>query len=43
MNEDNIDPDNLERFNLPDSIISQLFEFTGSTGGDSGFILACVN
>ena len=43
MKEDNIDPENLERFNLPENIISQLFEFTGSTGGDSGFILAFVN
>lgn len=39
----NINPDNLEDFELPQSIISQLFEFSGSNGGDSGFILAYVN
>ena len=38
MNNENFDPNNLERFCLPESIINQLFEFTGSTGGDSGFI-----
>lgn len=43
MNEDFIDPENLSRFSLPESIISQLFELTGSGQGDSGFILAYVN
>lgn len=43
MNEEHIDPENLERFNLPENIITQLFEFSGSTGGDSGFILSYVN
>lgn len=43
MNEEHIDPENLERFNLPESMITQLFEFSGSTGGDSGFILSYVN
>ena len=43
MNDDFIDPENLSRFNLPESIISQLFEFTGSSSGDSGFILSFVN
>lgn len=43
MNEEHINPENLERFNLPESIITQLFEFSGSTGGDSGFILSYVN
>tara|TARA_B100000242_G_scaffold285338_1_gene249691 strand:- start:626 stop:907 length:282 start_codon:yes stop_codon:yes gene_type:complete len=43
MNEDFIDPDNLEKFQLPENIIRQLFEFTGSTNGDSGFILSFVN
>ena len=43
MNEENIDPENLGRFCLPESIVNQLFEFTGSTGGDSGFILSFVN
>jgi hypothetical protein len=43
MNEDFIDPDNLGKFHLPENIINQLFEFTGSSGGDSGFILSFVN
>lgn len=43
MNEDFIDPENLKEFQLPESIITQLFEFSGSTGGDSGFILSFVN
>ncbi len=41
MNE--IDPENLERFNLPEKMLSQIFECTGQTDGDSGFILAYVN
>jgi|TARA_B110000305_G_C19316492_1_gene576716 hypothetical protein len=43
MNDENIDPENLSEFNFPESILSQIFEFTGSTGGDSGFILTHVN
>lgn len=43
MNDDFIDPDNLGKFTLPENIINQLFEFTGSSGGDSGFILSFVN
>jgi|TARA_E500000178_G_C16556931_1_gene545580 hypothetical protein len=43
MNEEHIDPEKLEPFNLPENIITQLFEFSGSTGGDSGFILSYVN
>ena len=43
MSDDYIDPENLNKFNLPESILTQLFEFSGSTGGDSGFILSFVN
>ena len=43
MSDDYIDPENLNKFNLPESILTQLFEFTGSKGGDSGFILSFVN
>jgi hypothetical protein len=43
MSDDYIDPENLSKFNLPESILQQLFEFTGSTSGDSGFILSFVN
>jgi hypothetical protein len=37
------DPDNIEQFNIPASMIEQLFEFTGSTEDNRGFILAHVN
>lgn len=43
MSDDFIDPENLSEFNLPESILRQLFEFTGSSTGDSGFILSYVN
>lgn len=43
MSDEYIDPENLSKFNLPESILHQLFEFTGSTSGDSGFILSFVN
>ena len=43
MSEDFIDPENLGKFNLPENILHQLFEFSGSSGGDSGFILSYVN
>lgn len=41
--DENIDPENLNQFNIPDTVLSQLFEFTGHSDGDSGFILAYVN
>lgn len=43
MNDENLDPENLIEFNLPENILRQLFEFTGFTDGDSGFVLAYVN
>jgi len=43
MNDEFIDPENLSKFSLPESMLSQLFEFSGSSGGDSGFILSYVN
>jgi|TARA_B110000305_G_scaffold164784_1_gene182254 hypothetical protein len=43
MSEEFIDPDNLEKFHLPESVISLLFELSGSGKGDSGFILTYVN
>jgi len=43
MNDDEIDPENLEKFNLPENLLTQIFECTGKTDGDSGFILAYVN
>jgi len=43
MNPEEIDPENLDDFQLPEGILSQLFEFTGSNDGDSGFILSYVS
>lgn len=43
MTDNNIDPENLGEFNLPGNILTQLFEFSGCTDGDSGFILTFVN
>ena len=43
MSDEFIDPENLSKFNLPESILQQLFEFTGSSSGDSAFILSFVN
>lgn len=43
MNYNNIDPENLGEFSLPENILTQLFEFSGRTDGDSGFILTYVN
>jgi hypothetical protein len=43
MEIDDIDPNNLEQFHLPENILHQLFEFTGCTEGDSGFMLAYVS
>jgi hypothetical protein len=38
----NIDPENLEAFNLPDSVLGKLFELTGESEQSRGFLLACV-
>ena len=43
MNPEEIDPENLDDFQLPEGILSQLFEFTRSNDGDSGFILSYVS
>ena len=43
MNTDDVNPDDLGRFNLPEGLLSQLFECTGFSDGDSGFILAYVS
>ena len=42
MNMDEINPEEFEEFQLPPNTLSQLFEFTGSSDGDSGFVLAYV-
>lgn len=42
MSED-INPDNFESFQLPDSILERLFDLTGETDHNKGFILAYVD
>lgn len=38
--QDPFDPDSLPEFNIPESFLEQLFEFTGGpSGGDKGFVL----
>ena len=41
MDED-IDPENLAEFSIPEGVLSQLFEFTGDVDHSKGFILAFV-
>lgn len=37
-----IDPENLENFHLPEGVLSELFELTGETESNRGFLMACV-
>jgi hypothetical protein len=39
---DNIDPENLEEFALPQGLLGQLFDFSGDADHSKGFILAFV-
>ena len=41
MGED-IDPENLEEFSIPEGVLTQLFEFSGDADHSKGFILAFV-
>ena len=41
MDED-IDPENLSEFSIPEGMLTQLFEFTGDVDHSKGFILAFV-
>tara|TARA_X000001036_G_C20692602_1_gene809926 strand:+ start:1647 stop:1913 length:267 start_codon:yes stop_codon:yes gene_type:complete len=43
MDEDNFNEQDLPNFVLPESFLNQLFEFSGSTDGNRGFMLAFVN
>ena len=38
----NIDPENLETFHIPDAFLKELFELTGESESNRGFVLACV-
>jgi hypothetical protein len=40
---ENIDPENLESFMMPDSILEKLFELSGDANQSKGFILAFVD
>jgi hypothetical protein len=39
----NIDPENLNVFSIPESMLEKLFEFTGDADHSKGFILAYVD
>lgn len=39
---DNIDPENLEAFKIPEGLLEELFEITGESESSRGFLLACV-
>lgn len=43
MKKDNFEEFPLENFILPESFLEQLFEFSGSTDGNRGILLAFVN
>lgn len=40
---DNLDPDNFPPFKIPDKILKNFFDFTGSTDGTRGYIMAFVD
>ena len=40
---ENIDPENLGRFIMPQSILDKLFDLSGDANGSKGFILAFVD
>ena len=43
MEEDNFDNPDFADFVLPEAFLDQLFEFSGSTEGNRGFLLTFVN
>ena len=43
MNEEEFNESDLPSFVLPESFLNQLFEFSGSTEGNRGFMLTFVN
>jgi len=43
MSNEDFNEQNLPRFSLPRTFLEQLFEFSGSTDGNRGFVLAFVN
>lgn len=43
MENNDFNENDLSAFKLPESFLNQLFEFSGSTDGNKGFVLAFVN
>lgn len=43
MNNEDFNENQLPQFRLPQSFLEQLFDFSGSTDGNKGFVLAFVN
>ncbi len=43
MNNEDFNENDLPQFRLPESFLQQLFDFSGSTDGNKGFVLAFVN
>jgi len=43
MNSDELNPDELPEFQMPRKILDQIFEFTGRTEENKGFMLAFVD
>jgi hypothetical protein len=37
---DNIDPENMQTFSIPENLLEQIFEFTGGAEHSKGFIIA---
>lgn len=37
---DNIDPENMQTFSMPENLLEQIFEFTGGAEHSKGFIIA---
>lgn len=37
-----VDPENLEEFKIPDSILDEIYELTGESSSNRGLLLVCV-
>ena len=43
MSAEDFDPEDIKNFSVPESMLEQLYEFTGSSTNDRGFCLAYVS
>ncbi|NDG53685.1 MAG: hypothetical protein EBY39_11785 [Flavobacteriia bacterium] len=43
MSAEEFDPEDIQNFAIPESLLNQLYEFTGSSINDRGFCLAYVS